>query len=55
MFTANIQGTKFILDAAVKKQKVKKVFFSSSSEVYGDQEIIPIKEDAQLNLNLITE
>jgi len=43
----NIQGTKFILDAAVK-QKVKKVFFSSSSEVYGDQEIIPIKEDAQL-------
>lgn len=43
----NIQGTKFVLDAVVK-QKIKKVYFSSSSEVYGDQEIIPIKEEAQL-------
>ena len=39
----NIQGTKTVLEAVVR-QKVKKIIFSSSSEVYGDQEIIPINE-----------
>lgn len=43
----NIEGVKAVLDSAIK-QKVKKVFFSSSSEVYGDQEIFPIKENAEL-------
>ena len=43
----NIDGVKTVLDSAIK-QKVKKVFFSSSSEVYGDQEIFPIKENAEL-------
>ena len=43
----NIQGTKLVLDAAVR-QKVKKIIFSSSSEVYGDQETIPINEEADL-------
>jgi UDP-glucose 4-epimerase len=43
----NIQGTKTVLEAVVR-QKVKKIIFSSSSEVYGDQEIIPINENADL-------
>ena len=43
----NINGTKNVLEAAVKK-KVNKFLFSSSSEVYGDQDKIPIKEDANL-------
>ena len=43
----NINGTKNVLEAAVKK-KVKKFLFSSSSEVYGDQDKIPIREDARL-------
>ena len=43
----NINGTKMVLDAAVR-QKVKKVIFSSSSEVYGDQEVVPTNEKADL-------
>ena len=43
----NIQGTKAVLDAVVR-QKVKKIIFSSSSEVYGDQDIIPTNESADL-------
>ena len=43
----NIQGTSNVLDAAVKN-KVKKIIFSSSSEVYGEQEKFPIFEDANL-------
>jgi UDP-glucose 4-epimerase len=44
----NIQGTINVLEACVK-EGVKKVIFSSSSEVYGEQAVIPIKEDAPLN------
>ena len=43
----NIKGTSNVLDAAVK-HKVKKVIFSSSSEVYGDQEQFPTSENADL-------
>ena len=41
----NIRGTINVLDAAVKN-KVKKIVFSSSSEVYGEANIIPIPEHA---------
>ena len=43
----NIQGTSNVLDAAVKN-KVKKIIFSSSSEVYGEQNKFPIFESANL-------
>lgn len=39
----NIQGTKNVLDACVK-QKIKKIVFSSSSEVYGEPSKVPIAE-----------
>jgi UDP-glucose 4-epimerase len=44
----NIQGTVNVLEACVK-ERVKKIVFSSSSEVYGEQEIQPISENAPLN------
>jgi UDP-glucose 4-epimerase len=40
----NIQGTINILEACVK-EKIKKIVFSSSSEVYGEPSVIPITED----------
>jgi len=43
----NIRGTSNVLDAAVK-HKIKKIIFSSSSEVYGDQEKFPTSENASL-------
>jgi len=43
----NIEGTKNILKASVK-QKVKKIIFASSSEVYGNGDNKPIKENAEL-------
>lgn len=39
----NIQGTKNVLDAAIKA-RVKKILFSSSSEVYGEPLKTPISE-----------
>lgn len=44
----NIQGTVNVLEACVK-EKVKKIVFSSSSEVYGDQERVPTDELAPVN------
>ena len=44
----NIQGTLNVLEACVK-HKVKKIIFSSSSEVYGEQIKIPISENSPLN------
>jgi UDP-glucose 4-epimerase len=44
----NIQGTLNVVEACVK-EGVKKLIFSSSSEVYGDQESHPIKESQPLN------
>lgn len=40
----NINGTLFILQAAVK-HKVKRVVFASSSSIYGDIDVFPEKED----------
>lgn len=39
----NIQGTANVLEACVR-DNVKKIIFSSSSEVYGDQKKLPISE-----------
>jgi UDP-glucose 4-epimerase len=44
----NIQGTLNFIEASVK-EGVKKVVFSSSSEVYGDQAVFPITEENPLN------
>jgi UDP-glucose 4-epimerase len=44
----NIQGTLNVFEACVK-EGVKKVMFSSSSEVYGDQDKLPITEENPLN------
>jgi UDP-glucose 4-epimerase len=44
----NIQGTLNFIEACVK-EGVKKIVFSSSSEVYGDQEKFPITEENPLN------
>lgn len=44
----NIQGTVNILEACVK-EKIKKVVFTSSSEVYGNQNKVPIGEDSPVN------
>jgi len=43
----NIKGTVNVLEACLK-ERVKKILFSSSSEVYGDKEE-PITEDSPLN------
>ena len=44
----NIDGTLNFIEACVK-EGVKKIVFSSSSEVYGDQEKFPITEENPLN------
>lgn len=44
----NIQGTLNVIEACVK-EGVKKFVFSSSSEVYGDQDTLPLTENNPLN------
>src|SRR5258706_8467246 len=44
----NIVGTVNVLNTCVQ-DRVKKVIFASSSEVYGDQRVLPIKETNPLN------
>ena len=44
----NVQGTINILEACIK-EKVKKIVFVSSSEVYGRQMVFPISEEALVN------
>jgi UDP-glucose 4-epimerase len=44
----NIMGTLNVLNAAIQ-DRVKKIVFASSSEVYGDQQIFPIKETNPVN------
>jgi UDP-glucose 4-epimerase len=45
----NILGTKAILNV-VSKNKIKRLIFSSSSEVYGDQDKFPIKENYEYRI-----
>ncbi len=47
-FDINVAGTNNLLQLATEA-KVKKVVISSSAAVYGDQQIMPISEDATLN------
>ncbi len=44
----NIQGTVNVLEACVK-ENIKKIVFSSSSEVYGNQNKMPISEESPVN------
>jgi|TARA_Y100000294_G_scaffold118840_1_gene110301 UDP-glucose 4-epimerase len=44
----NIQGTINVLETCVK-ERVEKIIFASSSEVYGEQPVQPIIEEALLN------
>jgi UDP-glucose 4-epimerase len=44
----NIQGTLNFIEACIK-EGIKKIIFCSSSEVYGDQSILPIAEGNPLN------
>ena len=48
----NINGTLNFIEACVK-EGVRKMLFSSSSEVYGEQAIQPIREDAPLTIRAI--
>ncbi|HLC96355.1 MAG TPA: NAD-dependent epimerase/dehydratase family protein [Candidatus Nanoarchaeia archaeon] len=43
----NIQGTRNVLQACIKHH-IKKIIFSSSSEVYGEPDKVPITEDMPL-------
>lgn len=43
----NILGTVSLLEA-MRKANVKKILFSSSACVYGESEVLPIKEDAKI-------
>jgi len=47
-FSTNVNGTFNVLTSAVKN-KVKKVIFSSSREVYGNPQSLPVNENAPLN------
>lgn len=46
-FDINVTGTNLLLQTA-RKSNVKKVIISSSAAVYGDQDTLPIKENAQI-------
>ncbi|NQT83243.1 GDP-mannose 4,6-dehydratase [bacterium] len=47
-FEANIRGTWNVLEAARRSKKVERLVLASSDKAYGDQEILPYKEDAPL-------
>jgi len=44
----NVDGTTYILEAALNSPKKPWVIYASSREVYGQQEILPVSEDAPL-------
>lgn len=46
-FTTNVVGTYTLLKAA-ESARVRRVIFTSSREVYGDPETLPVREDAPL-------
>ena len=47
-FSANVQGTLEVLKAA-EAEGVPRVVFASSREVYGEQDVMPVTENASLN------
>src|SRR6202167_2701113 len=49
----NVNGTRFVLDAATKKRKL--VLTASTSEVYGKNTNVPFREDADLVLGATTK
>jgi UDP-glucose 4-epimerase len=49
----NVIGTRLVLDAASKKRKL--VFIASTSEVYGKNDHVPFREDADLVLGPTTK
>src|SRR6202167_5283049 len=49
----NVNGTRFVLDAATKKRKL--VLTASTSEVYGKNTNVPFREDADLVLGSTTK
>lgn len=47
-WTTNVEGTRNVLKAAIESPKKPWVIFGSSREVYGQQELLPVSEDAGL-------
>jgi CDP-glucose 4,6-dehydratase len=47
-FETNIGGTWALLEACRRSSKVKQIIVASSDKAYGDQEILPYKEDTAL-------
>ena len=47
-FETNVRGTWNVLEAARRAKKVERIVVASSDKAYGDQEILPYKEDAPL-------
>jgi len=45
-FESNIRGTWVVLDACRRSPLVKQIVVASSDKAYGDQEVLPYKEDA---------
>ena len=47
-FDTNVLGFQNLLDV-INKKNLKKIVYASSSSVYGDQKLFPVKESASLN------
>lgn len=47
-FETNVGGTWNVLEAARRSKKVERIVVASSDKAYGDQEVLPYKEDAPL-------
>jgi len=47
-FETNVRGTWNVLEGARRAKKVERIVVASSDKAYGDQEVLPYKEDAPL-------